>query len=87
MIENIQDLLEKVTLFDYIYLVLTALLMIRGAIKGFVLSILSAAKWVLAYILTIYIFPKVKPCLLYTSPSPRDQRGSRMPSSAWKKKK
>ena len=25
---------------------------------------------------------KVKVCLLYTSPSPRDQRGSRMPSSA-----
>ena len=24
----------------------------------------------------------VKGCLLYTSPSPRDQRGSRMPSSA-----
>ena len=26
-------------------------------------------------------------CLLYTSPSPRDISGSRMPSSAWKKKK
>ena len=26
--------------------------------------------------------PEVKACLLYTSPSPRDQRGSRMPSSA-----
>ena len=25
---------------------------------------------------------KFKDCLLYTSPSPRDQRGSRMPSSA-----
>ena len=25
---------------------------------------------------------QVKVCLLYTSPSPRDQRGSRMPSSA-----
>ena len=25
---------------------------------------------------------EVHPCLLYTSPSPRDQRGSRMPSSA-----
>ena len=25
---------------------------------------------------------RVKDCLLYTSPSPRDQRGSRMPSSA-----
>ena len=26
--------------------------------------------------------PPTRPCLLYTSPSPRDQRGSRMPSSA-----
>ena len=25
---------------------------------------------------------QLDPCLLYTSPSPRDQRGSRMPSSA-----
>ena len=28
------------------------------------------------------IFRKLTVCLLYTSPSPRDQRGSRMPSSA-----
>ena len=27
-------------------------------------------------------FDEVYVCLLYTSPSPRDQRGSRMPSSA-----
>ena len=27
-------------------------------------------------------WPEVVTCLLYTSPSPRDQRGSRMPSSA-----
>ena len=27
-------------------------------------------------------FPSLTICLLYTSPSPRDQRGSRMPSSA-----
>ena len=27
-------------------------------------------------------FPTDQGCLLYTSPSPRDQRGSRMPSSA-----
>ena len=27
-------------------------------------------------------FPNNITCLLYTSPSPRDQRGSRMPSSA-----
>ena len=28
------------------------------------------------------IWARIKGCLLYTSPSPRDQRGSRMPSSA-----
>ena len=28
------------------------------------------------------LLPDAVPCLLYTSPSPRDQRGSRMPSSA-----
>ena len=29
-----------------------------------------------------FAIPHCFPCLLYTSPSPRDQRGSRMPSSA-----
>ena len=29
-----------------------------------------------------YLARYLKSCLLYTSPSPRDQRGSRMPSSA-----
>jgi len=61
MIENIQDVLEQVTLFDYIYLILTILFVIQGVLKGFVLSILSAAKWILAYVVTIYVFPKVKP--------------------------
>ena len=30
----------------------------------------------------VRIVQAMNPCLLYTSPSPRDQRGSRMPSSA-----
>ena len=30
----------------------------------------------------IHVASKYQHCLLYTSPSPRDQRGSRMPSSA-----
>ena len=29
-----------------------------------------------------WAYARIKGCLLYTSPSPRDQRGSRMPSSA-----
>ena len=32
--------------------------------------------------LLIFGNPMIGTCLLYTSPSPRDQRGSRMPSSA-----
>ena len=35
-----------------------------------------------AYGKTATFMPKPLVCLLYTSPSPRDQRGSRMPSSA-----
>ncbi len=61
MIESIQNIFEQVTLFDYIYIILTVLFIIQGALKGFVLSILSAAKWILAYVVTIYIFPKAKP--------------------------
>ena len=34
------------------------------------------------YIFTRLNKASVSSCLLYTSPSPRDQRGSRMPSSA-----
>ena len=61
MIESIQGILEQVTLFDYIYVILTILFIIQGTLKGFVLSILSTAKWILAYVITIYIFPKIKP--------------------------
>ena len=61
MIESIQNIFEQVTLFDYIYIVLTILFIKQGTSKGFVLSILSAAKWILAYVVTFYIFPKVNP--------------------------
>ena len=30
----------------------------------------------------VYLYDVLKDCLLYTSPSPRDLQGSRMPSSA-----
>ena len=35
-----------------------------------------------AHLLPIVTWCHMMTCLLYTSPSPRDQRGSRMPSSA-----
>ena len=39
-------------------------------------------KWHKKERLLYALTPRFAPCLLYTSPSPRDQRGSRMPSSA-----
>ena len=56
--------------------------------KGFIelsdqnLQILLVLNIVLLAVLFIFIFIEIKSCLLYTSPSPRDMRRSRMPSSA-----
>jgi len=52
---------ESVSSFDLIYLILTVLALIRCTSKGFVLSILSASKWILAYAITLVLFPKAKP--------------------------
>ena len=32
----LQEILEKVTLFDYVYIVLTILFIVQGTLKGFV---------------------------------------------------
>ena len=44
--------------------------------------LLSAPLWCAVLLLLLLLRCLYHPCLLYTSPSPRDQRGSRMPSSA-----
>ena len=51
------------SIIDLIYLSITILSLIKCYKKGFVLSILSMAKWLVAYIITLLIFPKVKPYL------------------------
>tara|TARA_B100000700_G_C14638425_1_gene666203 strand:+ start:171 stop:713 length:543 start_codon:yes stop_codon:yes gene_type:complete len=47
--------------FDLFYLIITILSLIKCSRKGFVLSILAASKWLLAYVLTLFTFPKIKP--------------------------
>ena len=59
--EKILDLFSDLYTFDIIYLTFTVLSLIACAKKGFLLSILSASKWLLAYVLTLFLFPKVKP--------------------------
>ena len=52
---------SNTSIIDIIYLVITILSLIKCYKKGFVLSILSMLKWLLAYIITLIIFPKIKP--------------------------
>ena len=54
---------DATSIIDLVYLIITILSLIKCFKKGFVLSILSMAKWLLAYIITLIIFPKVKPYL------------------------
>ena len=63
MLETVEALYKTTSILDIIYLVITILSLIKCFKKGFVLSILSMAKWLLAYIITLIIFPKVKPYL------------------------
>ena len=53
-------------LFDLIYLAITILSLITCYLKGFVLSLLSASKWLLAYVTTLFLFPITKPYVVGT---------------------
>ena len=51
------------SIVDITYLVITIFSLIKCYKKGFILSILSMAKWLFAYVITLLIFPRVKPYL------------------------
>ncbi len=63
MVDATIDFYEKISIIDLIYLVVTIFSLIKCYKKGFILSILSMAKWLFAYVLTLFIFPRVKPYL------------------------
>ena len=59
--DNILDFLKFFSYFDLIYFAITVLSLIKCYKKGFVLSLLSASKWLFAYVVTLFLFPKAKP--------------------------
>ena len=61
MIDVLKEFYKSISIIDLIYLIITILSLIKCYRKGFVLSILAMAKWLLAYIITLIIFPKTKP--------------------------
>ena len=63
MLETLADFYNATSLIDLIYLLITILSLVKCYKKGFILSILSMAKWLFAYIITLIIFPRVKPYL------------------------
>ena len=60
MTDALVDFYKNTSIIDLIYLVITILSLIKCYKKGFVLSILSMAKWLLAYVITLIIFPRIK---------------------------
>ncbi len=61
MLDTLREFFSDISIIDFLYLVITVLSLIECYRKGFVLSILSMAKWILAYVITLIVFPKVKP--------------------------
>jgi len=59
--QELLKIFNNISSFDLIYIFFTLLSLIKCYRKGFVLSILAASKWLLAYVLTLIIFPRVKP--------------------------
>jgi membrane protein required for colicin V production len=61
VLDTLREFFSDISIIDFLYLVITVLSLIECYRKGFVLSILSMAKWILAYVITLIVFPKVKP--------------------------
>ena len=61
MVDSLKEFYETISVVDIIYIIITIFSLIRCYKKGFILSILSMAKWLLAYVITLIIFPRVKP--------------------------
>ena len=59
--DTIVDFFSKFSSFDTIYLFITLWTLFECTKKGFLLSILSASKWLLAYVITLFLFPRAKP--------------------------
>ena len=63
MPEVVIDFYKATSILDLVYILITIFSLFKCFKKGFVLSVLSMAKWFLAYILTLLIFPILKPYL------------------------
>ena len=61
MLETLSDFYKTTSIIDLTYLAITIWSLISCYKKGFILRILSLAKWLLAYVITLILFPRLKP--------------------------
>ncbi|MDB3949348.1 CvpA family protein [Candidatus Pelagibacter sp.] len=61
MIDALKDFYEAISIVDLIFLIITIFSVIKCYSKGFILSLLSVSKWLLAYVITLILFPKIRP--------------------------
>ena len=61
MLDILKNFYEAISVIDLIFLILITLSVIKCYRKGFVLSLLAASKWLLAYVVTLVLFSRIKP--------------------------
>ena len=61
MVDALKDFYQAISIIDLTYTIITLWSLISCYRKGFILSILSMAKWLVAYVITLIMFPRIKP--------------------------
>ncbi len=61
MIEEFQDFISNINLFDIFVIIILIYNIFQCFFKGFSLSLISFSKWVLSTIITIILVPKLQP--------------------------
>ena len=61
MVDALNNFYEAISFIDLIYLIITILSVVKCYRKGFILSVLAASKWLLAYVVTLILFSRIKP--------------------------
>ena len=61
MFDSLKNFYEATSFIDLIFLIIIITSVVKCYRKGFVLSLFAASKWLLAYIITLILFPKIKP--------------------------
>ena len=69
MLETLSNFYKTTSIIDLAYLAITIWSLISCYKKGFILSILSMAKWLLAYVITLILFRNTKLSLIGVVPN------------------